>query len=267
MAKLVFRGDVYDSVSPQSLFEADYERLLLANGTALYPGFQLLRFKIAVPSEYGNARADLALVHSSYRKWWVVEVELAGHSLWNHVEPQVRILSSGAYGPEHSEYLAAQSPKLDPVALADMVRGEQPRVLVLVNQARPEWESALTRWGARLGIVEVFRSARGVDALSLDGEHPGELEDLVTTCRVDPLLPNMLIVDSPAALEIRERSTLTLIYGGGQTLWRRIDASNRVWLQPVHRCPIPKHERFLVIVRDSQNQLCLVSAPRRKEPR
>jgi hypothetical protein len=39
-------------------------------------------------SEYGSKKPDLALIDRDYRAWWVVEVELAHHSLHHHVLPE-----------------------------------------------------------------------------------------------------------------------------------------------------------------------------------
>lgn len=263
MARLLLRGEYYDSVSPHALREDDYERLLLANAAHLYPSWHVVRFKEIVESEYGKAKADLALVDRRYRRWWVVEVELGSHPLTGHVEPQVRKLANGAYGAAHASCIHAAMPALDRSALGEMVVGAQPRVLVLVNEPKPDWISPLRVWGARLGIVEVFRSRRNVDVLRINGEHPDDLGDLVSTCRVDPVIPNSLLVASPAALGIGSGERVELLYDGGITEWRRVDAADRVWLMPTRRWPLPASINDFRITEDGAQRLVITPSRKR----
>lgn len=260
MARLLLRGETYESVSPNALFEGDYERLLLTHRDALYPHGHLVPFKCNVDSEFGRARADLALIDKSYRKWWVVEVETADHSLEGHVEPQVRALANGKYGADHARYLSAQSPDLDHNSLSEMVRGAQPRVLVLVNRACPEWIAPLRRWDARIGIVEIFRSPRSVEVLRINGEHPEMNEDVLSACRIDPILRRSLVIDSPAALPVEEGGLVQIWYEGGVSDWKRVSTSDVVWLMPIRRSPLPHGVVEFSLVRDGSGQLRLINS-------
>ena len=73
--------------------------------------------------EYGTAKPDLRLVDRELGLWWVVEVELAHHSLKGHVLPQVEILTSGHYGASEAELLTQSIPELDSEAASDLVKG------------------------------------------------------------------------------------------------------------------------------------------------
>jgi hypothetical protein len=263
MARLLSRGEFYEKVSAQSVFEEDFERLLVANAADLYPSWHCLPFKQVVESEFGPAKSDLALVDRKYRRWWVVEVELASHSLHQHVEPQVRSLATGAYISAHAEALHLSRPDLELRALKDMVLGEQPRVLVLVNESRPDWIPSLHRWNARLGVVEIFRSSRNVDVLRVNGEHPDDLGNVLTNCRVDALLRRSLVVGSPAALPVVPGGRLEIIFEGGTTQWRRIQSANCVWLMPVRRSPLPHGISEYQITQDNSGKLILIPLRRR----
>ena len=187
VARLLASGEWYDTVSPQSIYETDFEDILLANGELLYPTFITTKFKCKVNLEYGNGIPDLALVDKGYRQWWVVEVELSSHRLAGDVERQVSIFSSGIYGDRHAEYLAQQSTDFDAESLLEMMRGRQPRVLVIVERLKPEWVTALARWEALIAVAELFRSKRDY-ILRVNGQHPEPLGDVVSVCRVDPRL-------------------------------------------------------------------------------
>lgn len=72
MARLLFRGEWFEAVLPDSVYEIDYEEHLLDQSSQLYPGFHLTRFKKLLESEYGSGRPDLALVvrATEIGGWW-----------------------------------------------------------------------------------------------------------------------------------------------------------------------------------------------------
>src|SRR5260370_3290004 len=119
----------------------------------------MMPFKTTISSEHGDSKPDFALVDRQYRRWWVVEVELAHHPL-SHVAWQVSVFASGGYGDSHASYLAGQSAAVNRDALAQMMRGAPPGGLVIVNAPASEWSRSLARWGALLAVVETFRSDR-----------------------------------------------------------------------------------------------------------
>ncbi len=260
MARLIARGERYESVSPGSLFEADYESLLLANAGELYPTSHLVPYKKIVTSEYGSAMPDLALIDRRYRKWWVVEVELSSHSLRDHVEPQVAVLATADYGREDAAYLGEKHQHLSKEALREMMMGTSPGVLVLVNEPCPSWSSLLGKWEAQIGVVEVFRSQTNREVLLIDGDHPEPLQDIVSVCRVDPLMRQSLIIDSPASVTELQSGRLTIATEGGRSVWRRVDSADRVWLMPLRRYPLPTQVNSFLLIRDQEGELSLVPA-------
>jgi hypothetical protein len=267
VGKLLVAGEWYEAVLPGSLFEADFERLLVGHAASLYPDFYLVPFKKQVESPYGAAIADLALIDRRFRDWWVVEVELAVHSLRDHVEPQVSILSTASYGSDEADYLVRKAPHLEAKAVRHMMLGLPPRILVLVNQARPEWVPSLRAWDAALGVVEVFRSQRNDEILRVNGMHPESMGDLVSVCRVDEALRNSLVVASPASLAVPHGGSVSIRFGGAVSQWRRVDIADRVWLMPVGRFPLPTAARFLRLTMSDKGELTLKMRPGRARSR
>ena len=101
-------------LTPKAFFESEFEAVILQNVHLLCPNAILVPFKQTVfVSEYESKRPDLALIDLDYRFWWVIEVELASHSLSGHVVPQTRVLLEGRYGTEHIDALLRQKPSLD----------------------------------------------------------------------------------------------------------------------------------------------------------
>lgn len=261
MNRLLFQGEWFDLVLPAAVYEVDFEEHLLSQAPHLYPSFHLFPFKVKVESEYGTARPDLVLIDKAYRNWWVVEVELGSHEFRQHVARQVAVLSTGRYTRDAAEYLARRHEFLNLKALNGMMAGAPPKVLVIVNQVKPEWVRELRRWDAGVAVVEMFRDTRNRTILRLSGDHPSSPDAFVTSCRIDPSLPKSLRLDSPAALPVESGALVSLWYEGGLTMWRRIDAGPSAWLMPVKRSPLQRNHGAFEIVRGSSESLVLNAHP------
>lgn len=252
MAKLLVDGEFFDSVNSDSIYEGDFEALLLSHADLLYPDFHLLPFKGLVQSEYGSGRPDLALVDKRYRCWWVVEVELSSHSLRNHVEVQVSVFSTAKYGAEAAAELCKDQ-RVEPAAISEMLKGSQPRVFVIVNQPRPDWVATLAKWNAIVGVAELFRSRRNRTILRINGSQPTVPVNELTRCRVDSLMQNFLKVDSPAALlHLQALPLIPITFEGSVAEWKFLRSSENVWLIPNGRYPLPPKQRVYKLVSDEQ---------------
>jgi hypothetical protein len=264
MPRLLLNGAWFEAVQPDAIYESDFEALLMSQAAELYPDFHLVKFKYLVETEYGSGRPDLALIARDYTSWWIVEVELGSHDLRNHVERQVTIFSNGRYGPETADYIAERNSNLSATSLHDMMRGAPPRVLVVVNKSRRDWAQALTRWDALVAVVELFRDQTNKTILRVNGDHPRVQEEIVTTCRTDPRLRKSLVIDAPAALGVPNGERVELVFEGGITEWKRIDARGTTWLMPLKRSPLGKAKGHFQILRADDNRLILTPG---KEPR
>jgi hypothetical protein len=246
MARLLIRGEWFDSVSSTAYWESEYEQLVAQQADALFPSFHLVPFKADVASEYGTAKADFALIDKLYRGWWVIEAELAHHSLSGHVLPQVQKLASGNYGPGHARYLHAQRADLDPVALSEMMKGIQPRVLVVVNSPVPKWQAELRRFDAMVTVLEIFRSGSNEHVLRLNGDYPTPPPDALSRCRWDRSIRRFLVVESPAALGSPAGGIYEIEVEGSMTRWQRIDLKDTVYLNPMKSAALPEATAYLL---------------------
>ena len=265
MPRILVGDDWYDAISPSSLYEDDFEKIIFHRAPILYPGFIPVRFKKVVQSDADSAVPDLALIEVMYRNWWVVEIEMSNHPFDTHVSPQVETLSSAKYGEDEANYLMAQNKTLDQQRLLDMMKGVQPRVLVVVNGITSGWVAPLSRYNAVLQVVEIFRSERNQHIFRVDGVSPATMEkNFVSTCHPDPAMPRMIIVDSPASLGISAGGTIEIEFEGGVTEWERIDSSDTVWLSPIRRNPLD-HSRDFQLVRDESGALHFEEYTRRRK--
>lgn len=238
MAKLLIEGQWFEGLASSEYYEAEFEALIAQDAERIFPGWNLVPFKVDVESPRGRRRPDYALIDRKYRCWWVVEVEMAHHSLESHVLPQIEVFWEGDYGSPHVEHILRNSPTLDRASLESMMLGTPPRVYVVVNMPCPEWRQPLAQYGVEMGVVEIFRSDRNTHALRLNGYQPEPPRDSLTLCRRDPTITRYLTVESPAALPIDEGATAQIEVDGRLTEWVRMNTASRVYLCPRRGSPL-----------------------------
>ena len=105
---------------------------------------------------------------------------------------------------------------LDHAALSDMIKGAQPRVLVVVNRNVPSWVEPIRRLEGLVAVVEVFRSERNRHILRINGDYPSRSDaSVVSYCRLHNAMPLLLHIDSPAGLGVARGEQLSILYDGG----------------------------------------------------
>lgn len=251
MTRLLVGEDWFDQVAPSALYETEYERVVLQQAPLLYPDYYMVPFKTPVYSDTDVAKPDAVLVAKTYREWWVVEIEMAHHSLSSHVLPQVTTLAGGYYKGHHAEYICQKMPSLELQLVNDVIKGKPPRVLVIVNAPVPDWIQPLRRYNAVVAVFEIFRSSTNRHIFRVNGEYPVAPAEVVSECYFDKLLPGFLVVDSPAALGIRHNEALKIKYQGYVTEWTRVDSKERVWLVPVRANPLPVGPSYELLRQES----------------
>jgi hypothetical protein len=248
MPRLFIEGQRYEALASSALLEHEYQALILQHANALFPGLIVVPFNKTVYYEAEAKKADLAIIEPRYRQWWIGEVERAHHSLGGHVLPQVAVLARAKYGNDDADWLADRNPDLDRGALRQMMLGSQPGVVVIVNAPCPRWVDPL-RPDADLMVVELFRSERDRYILRQNGVELAVLGDELSLCAVEPVMPRMLIVESPAELLRRDEDPLQIEFEGSSAEWHLIRVADRVWLTPRRGHPFPAARRLRLMVR------------------
>ena len=247
MARILFKDAFFEEMAPGSMLETDFESVVVDRGNLIFPDFFVVPFKTTVSSEDDSAKADLALVERNYRTWWVVEVELGNHSFEGHVLPQVRTLARASYGEEEGKALCTSCPELELQRVLDMMKGRQPRVLVVVDADRREWVQSLRSYDAELLALQMFRSDRNEHGFRIDGYLPTSPISVVSECSFDNLVPRFVVVHSPALLGVTAGKVLKIRYGQYMTEWQRIDSQDKVWLAPARQNPLSRSETYLIV--------------------
>lgn len=234
VARIFFKESWFNSVRSNSWNEADFENLVISKAGDLFPGWIPVKFKTDVVGNDGvTKRPDLALIDPKYRKWCVIEVELAHHDLYAHVLPQIEVFCSGSYGNEHAQYLKGQNDRLDLFRMIQMMNGLMPEVLVAVDRPDTNWKKPLKEVGALLGIIEPFRGPNDEILFRINGDQvdlPGQ-----TLTRCSRYLRRYWKVHSPATLpaSTREDRYLEIEASGIPMLWNRVNLADSVMLTAV----------------------------------
>ncbi len=254
--RLLINNEWFEPLSSEAQYESDFESIVVSHAALLFPEYHTIPFRARVESEAGVKIPDLVLIDKRYRHWWIVEIEMAHHSLAGHVLPQVEVFAEGRYGSEHAEYIATHSSSaaIDSALIRDMIKGAQPRVLVVVNQTMLSWVEPIRLLNGLVTVVEVFRSFRNHHAFRINGDDPAiSAEHLVSSCRLDRTIPRLLQVDSPAALDVAHGQRVAIAFRDGLTEWERTDVSDQVWLSPIKRNPLKVGQDYR-IMRDDEGK-------------
>lgn len=172
------QGSVFQLVDPTQFLEIDFEAEVVKALTCLMPEYRCGVFAGAFVLEGERHIADLALVHRSLSHWFIVEVELAGHSFENHVLPQVRCFRYGV--PESScvtSLLRAIS-GLTEVQAVGLLNYVPHYAAVVSNLPDPTWTASLSALDAQHLTVSVYRDRNGRSAHEIDGRLTYRIESL-----------------------------------------------------------------------------------------
>lgn len=249
MARILHNDEWFEEIASRGHYEIEFEKVLRQEAEHLFASYQLVPFKTTVYSEEDadGREPDFALIHTSYRSWWVVEVELGHHPLGGHVLPQVRTLARARYGQPEADYLCTRNPGLDRDKIIDMFKGAPPRVLVVVNAPVDGWADELRVFGAKVAICQIFRSRLNRYVLRLNGEYPSENEEIVTTCECNQLLHRLLAVHAPTQLPLQRNERVMLYYQGHASEWERIDTAGEVYLHALRDHNLEPGKQYEII--------------------
>ena len=154
---------------PIRLSEETLEGIIRTAAPAIFPGYDYYDFRPAIRCGASTRHPDGVLLARGERKWWVVEVETHLHSVSEHIEPQLKGLATGFYGPDAFRYLNRHR-TFDPDAYD--VDTFEPEFLLVVDSLTPEIRDAANRIGFQTVECSPFRSPRNEYALTVSGHRP-----------------------------------------------------------------------------------------------
>lgn len=203
-----------------ALLESAFEEYILAKKAVIFSDWLTIPFKLRVTSPHGTRVPDIALIAPDFEAWWIVEVELAHHSLDGHVIPQVEAFREGFYGVTHMDWMARQIGEQHRTELVSMVRDRDPGVHVVVNQEVPQWTSALAMLDVSVSYVEMYRSSEGELAARIGGAIPRRRPRRRARAVRNAALPKTYRLPDPGLLTTLEYE-FEIVVDGHVTAWQR----------------------------------------------
>lgn len=247
MSRICVKQVWFEQVEPSTFSEQEFEDRVVLHAPSIYPEYYVIPFKCTVESEYGNAKPDLAFISRDYLEWRVVEVEMGYHNFNGHVEPQIQKLASANYDERVANYLCQKAPMLDKQLIYKLVTTEQPKILLIINEVKLDWQKKLTRYGAITATFELFKSNDDLEIFRVDGEYPTRLVATISKCTFHPFTPRVIQVHNPNPLNLPIGQQIRLRFNNCVTDWRRVDEQGIVWLIPVGRNPLDPAYQYEIL--------------------
>ncbi len=160
--------------------ERDFEAQVLRVASEIMPGFTAASWKPLIRDRHGRgaAKPDLAMIARDLESWYVIEVELAVHSVPGHIAPQLETLGNGVYDSSLLPSLQRAFPSESADALTRMVRRE-PGLLCIADQYTERIGRTCRDTGFELVVLEPYFGTLGGWAVLVE-KIPSELTSVIT---------------------------------------------------------------------------------------
>ena len=168
---------VFALCDPDLPSESEFEAITLRAFGCLFPQYQCIVFGGRFLYEDEIRKPDLAMVARDRSHWFVVEVELVSHSLERHVLPQVRAFRYGDPQPDCANILSREL-GIDIGEALTLVQRVPRAVVVVANQAKPEWDQSIRAHQGQLLVVTRFANTAGREAFEVAGSLSAVKESL-----------------------------------------------------------------------------------------
>ena len=216
---------IFTMLDPDLPSETEFEAITLRAFICLYPQYQCVVFGGRFLYENEYRKPDLAMIARDLSHWFVVEVEMAAHSLEGHVLPQIRAFQYGEPQKECAEILSREL-KIELGQAATLISRVPRAVLVVTNRTPMDWKPAIRAHQAQLLVITRFQSPSGREAFEIDGTLTVTSESLgfgtySATNAMIRFIRSVNLPDGHIQMEGRNNET---------SLWRVIRDERFAWL-------------------------------------
>ena len=136
--------------------EQQFEEQVLRVVGQIMPNYKAAGWKPIVRDWHGHgAKPDIAIISNNLEEWYVVEVELASHSISGHVAPQLETLRNGIYDRALVPSLQRSFPDESFDALTRLVSRE-PGLLCIIDQYTERISQTCRASGFDLVVLEPY---------------------------------------------------------------------------------------------------------------
>ncbi len=149
-------------------YERDFEAQVLRVINHIMPNYKAAGWKPLVKDWHGHgAKPDIAIISNDLEDWYVVEVELASHSVSGHIAPQLETLGNGIYDRLLVPSLQRAFPDVGVDTLIRLTTRD-PGLLCIVDQYTELISRTCRESGFDLAVLEPYYGDIGGWALLVD---------------------------------------------------------------------------------------------------
>lgn len=221
----------YDEIDPVSFYEKHFETTFLSKIHEVYPDFIGLPFSLEITNSDGEkSKPDLAMIRSDYKEWYIIEAEMGRHSWTGHVEKQVRVFNTGFYDKRRiSNYIKSKKTNLDLKKLEDMVDNFQPKVMVIVNERKPDWEIEIKKYNSYLSVFQIYKGLNSFEIYRISGDTPFIYRNK-SHCAFINGLSNTMEIFTPTFISEDNDSEIDIFFKGRKTKWKLKKDDRKVYI-------------------------------------
>lgn len=242
----------YDEIDPLSFYEKHFEETFLSKIHEVYPDFIGISFSLKITNSDGeNSKPDLAMIRKDYQEWYIIETEMGRHSWVDHVEKQVRVFNTGIYDKKRiSDYMLKKHSGLDKGKLENMIDNYPPKVMVIVNEPKPEWEIEIKKHKSYLSIFQIYKGLNGFELYRISGDIPFIYRDK-SHCAFVKGLSNTIEIYTPTFITQEHDSEIEVIFRGKITKWKlKIDKGKKFIIAKGRTHSLQLEKKYLLYLSD-----------------
>lgn len=245
--------NIFRLMDSTELLEVDFEAEVVKSLTCLLPDYFCGVFAGNFILDGDRKCADLALIHKSLSHWFVVEVELASHSLEHHVIPQVRCFR---FGEPESSCIASLCRGFKGITReqAERLLAHVPRCVVVVSNIYDHvWHPALRALDVQFLTVSIFKDHQGRTAHEVHGQ--------LSVLRESLGFAQFSAMDNSLRLPKSVGLTLGVVriedQFGSAGLWVVREEGGNIWLTKERGSALIQNGAFVQIIKTIDGRMCL----------
>lgn len=245
--------DYFELINPTEFIEAAFEAEVVRAFAHLETDYWCGVFAGAFSLDGERHCADLALIQKDLSHWFVVEVELAGHSLEHHILPQVRAFR---YGEPLDSCVTSLVRSFNAISRdeARALLTHIPRhVAVVGNIANPDWARALLALDAQYITLSIYKNAAGIKAYELEGKLIARTESLGFARYSE--IDRCLRLPRSCGLPVGEIQIIDQF--GVPAVWMSRASEGVLWISRQRGAALLPHDSYVQLIRTWNGEIVL----------
>ena len=245
--------NIFQLIDSTELLEVDFEAEVVRALSCLLPDYFCGVFAGNFVLDGDRKSADLALIHKSLSHWFVVEVELASHSLEHHVIPQVRCFR---FGEPESSCVTSLCRGFTGITReqAERLLANVPRCVVVVSNVYDQvWHPALRALDVQFLTVSIFKDHSGRTAHEVHGQ--------LSILRESLGFAQFSAIDNSLRLPKSSGLALGTIciedQFGSAGLWIAREQSGTLWLTKERGNALLQNGAYVQVIKTIEGRICL----------